>query len=68
MKESTSTNDKVGTYQEFEDWFYEMESYGTRAERFYDSLDQFSMNATNENLAIWLRAAFDAGQSTASKF
>lgn len=67
MNESTSTRDRAGTYLEFEDWFYELESYGTRAERFYDSITQFSMNATNENLSIWLRAAFEAGRSTASK-
>lgn len=67
MNESTFTRDKGGKYPEFEDWFYELESFGTRAERFYSSLAQFSMNATEQNLSLWLRAAFEAGQSTASK-
>lgn len=63
MNESTSTNDKAGKYKDFNDWFNEIESYGMRAERFYDSLSQFSsVEAEMANLRLWLRAAFEAGR------
>ncbi len=50
-------------YKEFEAWFYELEEYGTRAERFWDSLTAFSPNASAPNTVIWLKAAFEAGKS-----
>ena len=51
-------------YQEFEDWFYELESTSIRAERFYKSLSQFhTLEGKLANLRTWLNAAFDAGKS-----
>lgn len=50
-------------YDKFEDWFDEIENYGMRSERFFDSLDQFtSKQAYDANLVLWLRAAFECGK------
>jgi|LakMenE18May11ns_1017448.scaffolds.fasta_scaffold6732129_1 hypothetical protein len=50
-------------YEKFEDWFDEIENYGMRNERFFDSLDQFtSKQAYDANLVLWLRAAFECGK------
>lgn len=50
-------------YKDFEDWFFEIENYGTRAERFWDSLDQFtSDNGKVANIEMWLRAAFESAR------
>lgn len=50
-------------YRHFEDWFYEIENYGTRGERFLESTDSFkpTRKETNE-LVRWLRAAFDSAR------
>lgn len=52
-------------YKEFADWFLEIENYGTRSERAYESF----MNMQSElgqaaNLILWLTAAFEAGRCT----
>jgi hypothetical protein len=50
-------------YEKFEDWFDEIENYGMRSERFFDSLDQFaSKQAYDANLVLWLRSAFECGK------
>lgn len=50
-------------YDTFEDWFDEIENYGMRNERFFESLDQFTSQAAyNANLVLWLRAAFDSAR------
>lgn len=52
-------------YDKFEDWFDEIENYGMRSERFFESLDQFSTKqAYYANLELWLRAAFECGKGT----
>jgi len=50
------------TYKEFEDWFNEVEGFTLRSERFYESMTQFSDNAKNVNIEIWMRAAFECGR------
>jgi hypothetical protein len=51
-------------YKEFNDWFLEIENYGTRSERFYESLESFqSEQGRAANGIMWLQAAFDAGRS-----
>ena len=52
-------------YPEFDDWFLEIENYGTRAERAYESLENFrSELGQTANLILWLTAAFEAGRCT----
>ena len=47
------------TYDIFEEWFDELESFSLRSERFLDVLDR---GAPYNDMVIWLRAAFDAGR------
>lgn len=50
-------------YKEFDDWFLEIENYGTRAERFYESLESFHSELGRiSNGLLWLQAAFEAGR------
>lgn len=51
------------TYQNFDDWWNEVESFSLRSERFYESVDQFSSTTYHPDLELWLRAAFEAGRS-----
>ena len=46
------------TYDKFEDWFHELESYGYRSERFYDEI----LMMTPERAVEWLRAAWDSAR------
>ena len=48
-------------YKKFEDWFEEIENYGTRGERFDD---EFSMlgEVKRERMIEWLRAAWDCAR------
>lgn len=41
-------------YEKFEDWFWEIENYGTRGERFYEELQ----NMPVDRIEQWLRAAW----------
>ena len=43
-------------YETFEDWFNEIENYGTREERF---LDEFGQHEGRARMIEWLRAAWD---------
>lgn len=50
-------------YNEFEDWFCEIENYGTRGERFWESVDNFQSDLGKQaNILVWLQAAFDSGR------
>ncbi len=50
-------------YPTFEDWFDERELFDSRADRFYDSLNQFNSDSGKAaNIRLWLQAAFEAGQ------
>lgn len=45
-------------YKEFDDWFWEIENYATRGERFYDEL-----KAMDEKRALeWLKAAWECAR------
>jgi hypothetical protein len=50
---------KTLTYSTFEDWYMEIENYGMRCERLWES-DLRS----EENLLLWLKAAFEAARLT----
>ena len=61
-----SSVDEITIYQynNFEDWFCEIENYGTRSERFYESLDGFKDELSRISSHIsWLKAAFESGRS-----
>ena len=45
----------------FDDWFYEMEGYGFRSERFYDDFDYAKESKDNRSMVKWLRSAFQVG-------
>jgi hypothetical protein len=47
------------TYDTFDEWFLELESFSLRSERFLEVLDQ---GAPYNDMTRWLRAAFDAGR------
>lgn len=50
-------------YTDFESWFDELESYGLRSERFYDTLDAFtSKEALYASMKLWLEAAFNSAR------
>lgn len=53
----------IHQYNTFEDWFCEVENYGTRGERFWDSLNGFQSDLGKEaNHILWLKAAFESGR------
>lgn len=47
-------------YDTFEDWFDEIENYGTRSERFLSTLPNDIM--LSDSMILWLRAAFECGR------
>lgn len=50
-------------YNDFEDWFCETENFGTRGDRFWESLEGFKSDlAKQSNQLLWLKAAFDSGR------
>lgn len=52
----------------FDDWFNELEAFGLRSERFFDSLDQFkSKEGLQANLILWLKAAYLHGVRVAAE-
>ena len=46
-------------YETFDDWFNEIENYGTRGERF---LDEFGQHEGRARMIEWLRAAWHCAQ------
>lgn len=52
----------------FNEYFFELESYCLRAERFYDSLDAFtSKQALAASMVLWLRTAFERGAKAGAR-
>ncbi len=49
-------------YNTFEQWFEEIENYAMRGERFLDHLPP-NDPALSDAMILWLRAAFECGQS-----
>ena len=48
----------------FEDWFHQLEAYGLKSERFYESLNAFTnKNALAISMVEWLKAAYYAGKA-----
>jgi hypothetical protein len=50
-----------GTNMSFDDWFYEVENYGLRAERFYEDLQRAMDDPTR--MVEWLKAAYEQGKN-----
>jgi hypothetical protein len=46
-------------YEKFDDWFWEIEGFGTRGERFFESLDHMS---DKEGLE-WLKACWECARN-----
>lgn len=47
--------------EEFGDWFWELEGFHIRSERFYDDFNQ-SVETKNSKLMVeWLQSAFEMG-------
>lgn len=66
-KEPTIGKSASGNYENFDDWFLEIENYGTRSERFYGLLEHYKIEdnlGLTANLIIWLKAAFESGAGT----
>lgn len=55
----------MNIYNNFEQWFNELEGFGFRSERLYESLPVPAGAKLRESLETWLRAAFEAGQTLA---
>ena len=50
------------TYQKFDDWFWELENYSTRGDRFYEEFAHLS-EADQKRMFEWLSAAWDCARS-----
>jgi hypothetical protein len=56
-------------YPTFEDWFYEIENYGLRCERFFQHLDLITnIHERNDFIENWMRAAFESGRNPEDKY
>ena len=56
-------------YPTFEDWFYEIENYGFRSERFFQHLDLISnTRERNDFIENWMRAAFESGRNPEDRY
>lgn len=56
-------------YPTFEDWFYEIENYGFRSERFFQHLDLITnTRERNDFIENWMRAAFESGRNPEDKY
>ena len=63
---------KIGSmiqqFDTFDDWFHQIENFGTRAERFYESMSAFtSLDGQAVNAVMWLKAAFEAARAEPQK-
>jgi hypothetical protein len=59
-------------YENFDDWFDEIENYSFRSERFFQHLELFNSTVCtdqrNEFITNWMRAAFEAGRNPEDKY
>jgi hypothetical protein len=65
----SSTEFKMNYHEDkFKEWFNEIECFGLRSERFYESLEQFqSTDARFSSMVLWLQAAYHQGFRDAIK-
>lgn len=50
---------KFGMYKNFDDWFWEIEGFATRGERFFDELQHMDEKRALE----WLRACWECARN-----
>jgi hypothetical protein len=53
--------------RQFEEWFYELEGFVFRSERFWDDFDYAKDSKDNQSMVKWLRTAFEMGYDVGSK-
>jgi hypothetical protein len=46
-------------YKDFDQWFWEIENYSTRGERFYD---ECTFMMTDKRIVEWLKAAWECAR------
>jgi len=45
----------------FDEWFYELEGFAFRSERFWDDFDYAKESKDNKSMVKWLRTSFEMG-------
>jgi hypothetical protein len=53
--------------KQFEEWFYELEGFVFRSERFWDDFDYAKDSKDTQSMVKWLRTAFEMGYDAGSK-
>lgn len=54
-------NHRLKIKELFEDWFYELEGFCFRSERFYDDFDYAAKTGDYKKIVKWLQTAYDVG-------
>jgi len=52
---------KLEIDKQFDEWFYELEGFVFRSERFWDDFDYAKESKNNKSMVKWLRTAFEMG-------
>lgn len=52
---------KLEVKKQFDEWFYELEGFSFRYERFWDDFDYAKDSKDNRSIVKWLRSAFEVG-------
>ena len=47
--------------KKFDDWFYELEGFAFRSERFWDDFDYAKDSKDTQSMVKWLRTAYEVG-------
>jgi len=53
--------------RQFDEWFYELEGFVFRSERFWDDFDYAKDSKDTQSMVQWLRTAFEMGYDAGSK-
>lgn len=54
-------NRRIEIKKQFDAWFYELEGFAFRSERFWDDFDYAKGSKDNQSMVKWLRTAFEMG-------
>ena len=54
-------NRRIEIRKKFEEWFYELEGFVFRSERFWDDFDYAKDSKDNQSMVKWLRTAYEMG-------
>lgn len=58
---------KLEIDKQFDEWFYELEGFVFRSERFWDDFDYAKDSKDTQSMVKWLRTAFEMGYDAGSK-